>query len=547
MSDYLSSFSAQMIRSFSIRRCMSVVILAAVMSCSTSICLAAEDSKPNPLAKATELFKGRKLDQALKAVDEFIAANPKHAEMGNAQTLRGNILLTAVRTRVSKLLAVKGDEHKQAVRKKARIEFESAHASFFIARKMAQAKWTTFPKFIPETMTELRRDRGKAEVDYIRSQLNVASALYETAKIYESTEDAFEVQMKSAAAEYEKIHQRYRSQIGGLYARMWQAQCLQKLGDVHESLGMYNELLGHPGTSNGLVRMQDQARMFRLSVLNHSKRADYELVIIEANNWLAASPMKQRTSTGLGIRWQLAFASEKLSLNSKRSTEQRKPDRGLALKHARYIARLAGRYQDAARVMIKRLDPKPDENSDAEENPVRFYDGYDRSRVLISKLPALRAKIDEANGDEQTTKAKNAYQRHLAKASRLLQLTVRLAGLETDVADSYQARYLLAYVLYNQERSFETVVLCDFIARTAPTRSDQVRLDAAYLSIAAGVKALNAAPQDDRAFEMRLVEQQVNRLVKNWPDSSKAKDAREILKRLRHRPAINVDASPIKK
>lgn len=531
---------AETVMLFSLRRWLPAVILATVMSSlmSTSICLAAEDSKPNPLSKATELFKGGKLDQALMSVDEFI---------GRAHSLRGNILLTAGRARISKLLIVKGDESKQAVRKKARIEFESAHASFLIARKMAQAKWTTFPKFIPEAMAELRRERGKAEVDYIRSQLNVASALYQTAGTYKSTEDVFGVHMKAAAAEYEKIHQRYRSQIGGLHARMWQAKCLEELGDVHKSLGIYNELLDHPGTSNGLVRMQDQARMFRLSVLNHPKRADYELVIIEANDWLAASPMKQRTSTGLGIRWQLAVAAEKLSLNSKRSAELRQSDRGLALKHARYLARLTGRYQDAARVMIKRLDPKPAAEGDTSENPVRFYDGYDRSRVLINQIPTLRAKIDEATGDEQQKKARQAYQLHLAKTARLLQLTVRLAGLETDVADSYQARYLLAYVLYNQERSFETVVLCDFIARTAPTQSDQVRLDAAYLSIAAGVKALNAAPQDDRDFEMRLIEQHVNRLVKNWPDSSRAKDARGILKRLKPRPAINIDANPVKK
>jgi tetratricopeptide (TPR) repeat protein len=240
---------AETVMLFLLRRWLPIALLASVMAflISSSSGLAEEDSTPRPLARAVELHKARKFDQALKSVDEFIATNPKHAEFGNSHLLRGKILLEAGRTRMSRVSAVNGNESKQAVRKKARTEFESAHASLLIARKLLLAKQMVFfhEKLSKERQLEIR----KFAVRSIRCQLDVALALYETAGTYESVKDEFSTTMRAASKEFEKIHSSYRSQIGGLYARMWQGRCFHQLGEVQKALGIYNELLGHHGAS----------------------------------------------------------------------------------------------------------------------------------------------------------------------------------------------------------------------------------------------------------------------------------------------------------
>ena len=52
--------------------------------------------------------------------------------------------------------------------------------------------------------------------------------------------------LTAAADAYKKIYEDYRTRIAGLYARMYQGRCLQKLGKHKEAAAFFNELLANP-------------------------------------------------------------------------------------------------------------------------------------------------------------------------------------------------------------------------------------------------------------------------------------------------------------
>jgi hypothetical protein len=48
--------------------------------------------------------------------------------------------------------------------------------------------------------------------------------------------------LEKAVAAFDDIHTRFRSQIVGLLARLWQGKCFEEMGMLGEALGIYNEM-----------------------------------------------------------------------------------------------------------------------------------------------------------------------------------------------------------------------------------------------------------------------------------------------------------------
>jgi len=150
-------------------------------------------------------------------------------------------------------------------------------------------------------------------VNYIRIQLRLPFCDYVESHTYDENDPEFKKLLEKAASAFEQLHTKYRSQIGGLYAQLWRAKCLEETGNIRKALDVYNELLQHSDPPPTLRTLQDRARHFRLICLNHDQRKEYLLVIHEAEEWLETAQDRPKTSTGLGIRWELARAQERRS------------------------------------------------------------------------------------------------------------------------------------------------------------------------------------------------------------------------------------------
>lgn len=193
-------------------------------------------------------------------------------------------------------------------------------------RQRAQQTQDQYPAYIAGDEPELRRARDRVLEKLIRSRLDLAQCDYWEAHTYPVEHASRQQLLTAAAAAYESLHQRYRSQIGGLYARLWQGKCYEELRSeqgVRLALGIYGELLGHDGTSVNLLSLKDRARLYRLICLNSSFRKDYQLVEIEAVSWLEAPESRIDSEAGLGIQWELCRALESLSQDEKCPMETR--------------------------------------------------------------------------------------------------------------------------------------------------------------------------------------------------------------------------------
>ncbi len=482
--------------------------------------------------------QNKQLDQALVFLAQFAKANPGHPLSGQADSERGKILLGKGRVEVWQSKSPDNQNQKAEHQQKARDFIKQARAIFQAAHDKHKTAYGKFDTFIPETEKELYAARAKAEVHYIRAQLDLALCTYERAQTYDATALEYKEILDDASREFSEINKNYRSMVGGLYARLWQGKCFEEQDDLNKALGIYNELLGHPGKSPAMQRLQDQARQFRLICLNHDDRKDYELVIQEANKWLVDRKSKSRTTVGLGIQWELARAQESMGLTRTLPEADRTRYLRLALKTAKNINRYPGQYKEVSTVMVRRLQVaiRGDEGGDPED----FDTAYQLARNLVKSIAGLQEKVQKATDPKEKVKAQQVLKLHLDETARMLRLTLTLVDDSIEVSPVNQTRYLLAYVYYLTRRSYESAILGEFVGRHALKEDSQTASDAAYLAMAAWVQAYNDAPKDRRDVEMNMMARVCSLITSKWPQSDRANDARMTLGRIysqRNQPA----------
>ncbi|MDF1746908.1 MAG: hypothetical protein P1V19_24670, partial [Gimesia sp.] len=267
------------------------------------------------------------LNLALAQLALFTKQYPNHPMAGTANTERGKIILEKAEVEGRKAQSPAEQNNKKAHQEAARKLVAQARDIFQKAFNLHEKTWKSFPAtFIDKQKEPAKYEaRAKAEIQFMSAQLDLAQCTYAEAQTYDPGSADFNRLLKKASEEYAKIHERYRSQVGGLYARMWQGKCFEEQGELGRALGIYNELLGHPGKSSAIKALKDNCLQFRLICLNDEKKKDYQLVINEAEQWLKENRSRSRTAIGQGITWELARAQEALA--NQESTKKGDQDR----------------------------------------------------------------------------------------------------------------------------------------------------------------------------------------------------------------------------
>jgi hypothetical protein len=479
--------------------------------------------------------QSRQLDQALGFLEEFIKNSPNHPRAGEANTERAGILLGKGRVEVWQSRSPSNKENRGEFQKRARGFVTDARAIYQKAHDQHKASWEAFPKFIDKVEEGKKfEDRRKAEIRYIVAQLDLAHCLYEEAQTFDEASDEYKAKLRDAASAYEEIHSKYRSQIGGLYARTWQGKCYEEQDDIQRALGIYKELLGHPGNSETLVRLQDQVRHFRLICLNHEQRKDYQLVIDEAAEWLtSAKGGKKYSQQSLGIRWEQVLAQESLAEDRTLSEQDRKRLLTSALTTVRVIKRFPGQYKDLATFKERDLNVKL-KGAGANDEPEDFDTAFSLGQELATKKtkPLLDGvRTAQASKDkDKIQKARTDLDQHLDRARELLQLALRLADEDTPVSDLNLARYYLSYMHLLSRNNYEAAILGEFLANNYGDVNPVQAQDGSYMAMAAYVQAFNdnekARRRNEQEIDVAQMEKIANFLVQKWPDSDRAMDAR---------------------
>lgn len=184
----------------------------------------------------------------------------------------------------------------------ARAQLEQARQLLQTSLAEYDKEWKTFGPFI-DRAKQPEQFKAKQEVEQkkLRTELHLAILPYQLAQTYAQDKPQQQVALKAAAEKLERLHQKHRSQVIGLYARLYQAKCFEELGEPRKALGIYSELLGHKSAAPIMKQLQTQATHFKLIALNSLVPAESELVDNIAREWIQANPQLLETADGKGI------------------------------------------------------------------------------------------------------------------------------------------------------------------------------------------------------------------------------------------------------
>jgi len=481
--------------------------------------------------------RNKQLDQALIELANFVKSSPRHPKAAEAETERGSILLNKARVEIWQINSPSEAANKAIHQKEARALISQARKIFQAAHDKHKAAYSKFPKFIPDTEKAQKEARQDAEINYIRAQLDLAMCTYEEAQTYDQKDAKRKTLSYEAAKQFDEIHQKYRTQVGGLYAKLWQGKCFEEQEELGKALGIYNSILDNEGKSSTMKQLQEQATHFRLICLNHEQRNDHQLVVQEANDWLSKNRNRRGTPVWLGINWELAKAQEQLGLQRTADEDEKKNQFRQALQTLRSVNQYGGQYQDVSLAAIRRLEIALRGKAG---DPEDFDTAFGLGQNMVKEIKGYEDRIQAEKNPQKRKELQVNSQEHLQQTARMLNLALKLADSKTDLNSLNKARYLLAYVYYRQQRSYESAVLGEYIAKRHYKDDAQTAIDSAYLAMAAYMQAFNAESKDRREFEMGKISEMGKFITTHWPDDPKSQDVRMNLGQLytQHRDPI---------
>lgn len=474
----------------------------------------------------------KQLDASQASFEQFVKASPSHPLAGRANTARGRILLEQARVEIWDGEKPSNEGNRDLFYQNARDMIQRARVIFKQAVDQHEQAVAKFPTFIPPEEKVLRQQRDEAEALFIEAQLDLAQCKYWEAQTYPKEAKERKDILTAAALEFESIHEKYRSMTGGLFARMWQGKCFEEQDEIGIALGLYEEILGHPGTSGAMLSLKDKALRFRLICLNHEQRKDYKLAILEGEDWLKAARARSRTQVGLGIQWEMARAEETLGTDRTIPENQRSNYLNQALNRARTISRYPGELKTPATAMIQRLmvalNREPGEPKD-------FETANGNAGVLFDQVNAINADINKLlqSGKKKEAQAKQeTLIATAAEMARMYDIALKLVRSDTNPILVNIARLRLAYGLFLQQKYFDAAVVAEHQMVKFGEQFPEVGLEAGFIAMTAFDHAYTHAEEDDRDFEGRMVAQIAEKIAARWPDSDRANDARNAVARI---------------
>ncbi len=474
------------------------------------------------------------LDQALAFLEQFATEYPDHANAGDANLDRAQILLQKVDVEIYQSRSPSNKGSRIEFQRRGREFVQKAREVLKLAYDQHEIVWKTFPAFIDELKEpKLKEQRSKVETSMLLEASSLAKCTYQEAQTYDSTSREFKQLLNQAADEFEKVYNPHRTQVGGLHARAWQGKCFEEQGDLQKALGIYNELLDQPGDDPSLQNLKSQTLLFKLSCLH--ERDDHQLVLDLAEEWLKKNGSDSRTTVGLGIQWEQARAFEALGDNRNLPKPEQERFWRQARTAAQNISRFPSEYKDVSLSMTQRVQVKL---GGKERKPEDFETAYGLGSQSFKQAQEIKKELDAATKSQKTpdemTRMKQDWTNELNEAARNFELAATLVNRRDNQKDVATSRLLHAYTNFYLRRNYEAAILAQFVARTTSDDETSVALDAAYMAMAAFVQAYsdNRAEPDKKLDDLRMVIKAANLITNRWPESEKANEARMILGRM---------------
>lgn len=473
-------------------------------------------------------LKQAALDKALAALERFTKESPTHPLAATANSEQAGLFLDQAKARIWESRSETNVREKQTQQEEARQLIAKARTIYQTALEQFKTVYDGFIGNIPDEKSEPERYKlwRDTEISYLQAQFDLAVCTYQEARTYDQDSPEHTAGLKKAAEEFESIHSSYRQQGVGLYARVMQGKCFEEQGELGRAMGIYNEILGHPGQSEVLMMLKGQTFYFKLIVLNEPEKHDYKLVVSEATKWLTENRRQSKTTTGLGIQWERARALEILGSQGDISQEEKDQYLQQAYNEAREISLYAGEFRDLATAMVQRLEPLV---SGKGGDPEDFGVAYSVARNQVRQHKVYSNTVKAAKDPAEKQAAQADFDLHLKETERIIRLGLSLVQGDEKPTQIAAMRYFLAFTLYYAGKPYDAASVANFIVVTATEEQSAQAQDASQVGLAALSQIMYSKPVSERAAEREMMAQAAGDLLKRWPGSSKADDARFIL------------------
>jgi cellulose synthase operon protein C len=434
------------------------------------------------------------LDRARAKLDAFTKAHPDHPLAPEALVQTARLLFARGQNHVLQANDADAAADKNAQLARARASFEQARKAYDQALGRLKAAYDRFPKFLPGDDPR-KALRDQAHVALMDADLQRALVDYEEAQTYEPKADQRKALLDKAQAQFEETYKRYRTQIAGRHARMWQAKCYEEKGELGPAMGIYKELM-----DDEAPELRDLRRhVAYFQVIVDGKRGEHPLAVDRAAEWLQRNPNARNTPEGLGV--QLELARNILA----QVDEMKESDREAAIRRAtdilKPVARVNSPSKPVALALLQKYRPKAAAGAQAVAG-MTYENAY-----------------AEGEGAIQT----HEWDRAVA----LFRHAARRADPTRKVEEANKARYMMAFALYQGQRYYESAVVGEHLARNYP-RWD-LAPKSAEIAIAAVAGAYSTYTAIDRTGDLDHLVELSTYVAGAWPDTEQGDFARTIL------------------
>ena len=478
------------------------------------------------------------LNKAQSWLSDFIASSASNPKANAARSKLGSLLIE--RARIKNEDAKKGDQDK--LKKESRALYEQAFTVFSELQSQVDQQLSAIPKVLntrDRKEAKLIERRKQLRADFLQTELFAAAVREELAdQLPVGSGDQTKL-LAEAALMYEGIYKKYRTRLAGLYARMYQGRCNQRLGKSKDALGFFGELLDQPSEPESMLILKSKTLRLAMESWLSPAENKYVEAIKRGTEWFDESPRgKEREPDWLAIRFSLAKAYKMQADDAKRS--QPVPTglvtRSLqaAAMNAQIVAGESGDMQEPAQDLLTRLgaeveavDAPTIDTFDAALKIAK--EALDQVAPLAQRAGQLQDQLTAAKGadssgiEKQLASAQSSLDLTLSTAANHYRLAIELADDSTPQSNVNLARYFLCYTYYVQKDYWRSALVGEFVTRRFP-QSPGAR-QCAKIAMACNLKLLEQNQDDGHAFEIDRLTSLANRLSTVWPDAPDTEDS----------------------
>jgi hypothetical protein len=487
-------------------------------------------------------IRERQLDEARNALQRFVGQHPDHALVASANSQLGNLIVERARIKVEQ--ANRSGADKAALLAEAKTIYEDAYKVFAKSQNDLKEKLAQMQSGISPNDKEAVELRDQLRADYLQAQLLAAAIREEAADTVPKGSQEYNAMLTDAAGLYGEIYEKYRQRLAGLYARMYQGRCNQRMGKYKDALSYFGELLEQPDEPDAFRVLKTKTLALAVPCWFGSEPPLYAEVVKRLDPWIDdVRPNEAKTAEWLELRLALAraqWAAAEEAKKKKASDPEAKRLEREARSNAQFVSRVTGDWQSEARALLAAwggpsIDegdkPEPKTFAEAKQAGRDALQAAEIAKTVLRDFPGrIQKEKDEtvkADLQQQLDEAQQSLETAQADALKYFRLALKLADNQTDVRDVNIVRYFLCFLYYGAEDYYKSALAGEFVARRYPDSSGA--RPCAKIAMASYLKLYAESPSEDKEFETSQIIGIANYITEKWSDQPEAVEALNTL------------------